>query len=441
MSVTDEKGLESCGTKEVSLPVLKDQKGNLALDIRNLRRETGMITYDPGMANTGVCRSDISYVDGERGILRHRGYPIEELVEHCDFIEVAYLLIHGHLPNREQRDGYARLLNEHSLLHTDMQTFFRGYPENAHPMAILAAMVVSMSSFYRIDLEEDPEKHVDMTATRLLSKMRTIAAFIYRQRIGADFVNPQRALTYCANFLHMMFSSPVSDFAPDAVQVRALNQLLILHADHGQNCSTSAVRLVGSSEANLYAAVSAGICALWGPRHGGANEAVITMLEEIHAEGGNIDKAIERAKRKTRPQRLMGFGHRIYKTYDPRARLAQKICRTVLENQGRNDPLLDLAAELEQRVLEDAYFKERNLYPNVDFYSGLTFRALGIPTSMFTVMFALGRLPGWIAHWLEGHHDSLEKIGRPREVYTGVCLRSVKPLDQRKATTKAGTNP
>ena len=424
-------------TKAVTLPVINDHEGQAALDIRSLRQDTGLVTYDPGLANTGACQSEITYVDGERGILRHRGYPIEELGEQCDFIEVSFLLTRGHLPDRAERDDYSRLLNEHSLLHSDMQRFFRSYPENAHPMSILAAMVVSLSSFYRIDLEEDPELHVDLTVTRLLSKMRTIAAFIYRQRIGADFVNPSRTQSYCANFLHMMFASPVNDYVPDEVAVRALNQLLILHADHGQNCSTSAVRLVGSSEANLYAAVAAGICALWGPRHGGANEAVIAMLEQIQSEGGRLEQVIEKAKSRDNPQRLMGFGHRIYKTYDPRARLARDICQSVLAAHGQSDPLLDLAIELEQRVLADDYFKERNLYPNVDFYSGLIFRALGVPTSMFTVMFALGRLPGWIAHWLEGHHDPLEKIGRPRQVYVGCGRRAVPPIDRRGGRTDA----
>ncbi len=424
------------GEKTLTLPLLEDREGAQALDIRTLRKDCGLITYDPGFGNTGACQSSITHLDGECGILRHRGYAIEELVELCDFIEVAFLLTRGHLPDRAERDTYARLLNEHSMLHADMQRFFRAYPDHAHPMAILAAMVVSLSSFYAIDLEEDPELHLDLTITRLLSKVRTIAAFIHRKIIGAEFVNPSRDYSYCANFLNMMFSSPVTDYVPTPVQVRALNQLLILHADHEQNCSTSAVRLVGSSEANLYAAVSAGICALWGPRHGGANEAVIAMLERIRNEDLSIAQVLERAKRKRSPQRLMGFGHRVYKTYDPRARLARDICRRVLEDKGRSDPLLDLAIELEQRALADTFFQERNLYPNLDFYTGLTFRALGIPTRMFTVMFALGRLPGWIAHWLEWHHDPFERIGRPRQVYIGPQQRPVPPIDQRPVTTQ-----
>jgi len=419
------------GEKAFSLPLITDSMGYQSIDIRNLRKKTGMITYDPGFANTGSCQSQITYLDGEKGILRYRGYPIEDLVEHCDFVEVAYLLIHGYLPNVKERERYAQLLNRHSLLHADMQDFFRGYPDHAHPMSILAAMSVSLSSFYELD-EVEPELQVDLTVTRLLSKLRTIAAYTYRKMIGADFVNPSYKYSYCANFLNMMFSSPVLDYQPNPVHVRALNKLLILHADHEQNCSTTAVRLIGSSGANLYAAVSAGLCALWGPRHGGANQAVIDMLETIHNSDGDVNDAVKRAKDSNDPFRLMGFGHRVYKTYDPRAKIARQICEEVLNDLGERDPLLDIAEELEEVALNDPYFKERNLYPNIDFYTGLIFRAMKIPTNMYTVMFALGRLPGWIAHWLEWHSDPFEKIGRPRQLYMGPSARGIIPIEERE---------
>ncbi|MGM0431425.1 MAG: citrate synthase [Spirochaetota bacterium] len=418
--------------KICEVPVLEDTMKGLSLDIRNLRKETGFITYDPGFGNTGSCQSSITYLDGEKGILRYRGYPIEELVEKCDFVEVAYLLVHGVLPNVKERHKYQELLNQHSMLHVDMVEFFRKYPDNAHPMSILAAMVASLSAFYsEIDLEEDPETQMDLTVTRLLSKLRTIAAFTYRKMLGADFVNPSYKYSYCANFLNMMFNSPVREYTPNPLHVKAINKLLILHADHEQNCSTTAVRLIGSSEANLYAAVTAGICALWGPRHGGANQAVIEMLEKISDEGITPEQAIEKAKDKNDPFRLMGFGHRVYKTYDPRARIARNLCREVLDDMGASDKLLDIATDLEQRALNDDYFVERNLYPNVDFYTGMIFRAMNIPTNMFTVMFALGRLPGWIAHYLEWNHDPYEKIGRPRQLYTGPDVRSVTPIEER----------
>lgn len=419
------------GKQVFDVPLITDTMGHTSLDIRNLRKLTGMITYDPGFANTGSCQSQITYLDGEKGILRYRGYPIEDLVEHCDFVEVAYLLIHGYLPNTKERERYAELLNQHSLLHSDMQAFFRGYPDHAHPMSILAAMSVSLSSFYELD-EGEPETQVDLTVTRLLSKLRTIAAYTYRKMIGAEFVNPSYKYSYCANFLNMMFSSPVVDYEPNPIHVRALNKLLILHADHEQNCSTTAVRLIGSSDANLYAAVSAGICALWGPRHGGANQAVIDMLETIQRNGGDVKDAVKRAKDKNDPFRLMGFGHRVYKTYDPRAKIARKICKEVLEDLGERDPLLDIAEELEEAAVNDPYFKEKNLYPNIDFYTGLIFRAMKIPTNMYTVMFALGRLPGWIAHWLEWHNDPFEKIGRPRQLYMGPSVRGIIPIDERE---------
>lgn len=418
--------------QEIKLDVIHDNVDITSIDISSLRAKTGILTYDPGFANTGSCQSSICFVDGENGILRYRGYDIEDLVENCDFVEVAYLLIKDELPNREQRHAYQELLNKHSMLHTDMQLFFRSYPQRAHPMSILSAMVASLSAFYpELDNDENPEDHLDLTVTRLLSKMRTIAAYTYRQSKGEDIVNPSYKYSYCENFLHMMFDSPVKNYQPDPKQVVALNKLLILHADHEQNCSTSAVRLVGSSAANLYASVSAGCCALWGKKHGGANQAVLEMLEKIKNEGWSIEEVINKSKDKNDDFRLSGFGHRVYKTYDPRAKIAKKLCREVLGEDANKDPLLNIALELEEKALKDPYFIEKNLYPNVDFYTGIIFHYMGIPSSMFTVMFALGRLPGWIAHYLEWNKDPYQKIGRPRQVYTGLNLRTVVPIDQR----------
>jgi citrate synthase len=417
--------------KEVNLPIITDNMGGKSLDITSLRKETGYITYDPGFVNTGSCMSSICFVDGENGILRYRGYDIEDLVETCDFVEVAYLLIKGELPDLPQRHTYAELLNKHSLLHVDMRNFFRDYPQEAHPMSILSAMVASLSAFYPELEDVDPEENVDLTVTRLLSKMRTIAAFSYRQMNGLDFVEPTYKYSYCENFLNMMFKTPVNAYVPDPVHVKALNELLILHADHEQNCSTSAVRLVGSSEANLYASVAAGCCALWGSKHGGANQAVLEMLTSIYNDGLSVEEVVRKAKDKEDPFRLSGFGHRVYKTYDPRAKIAKKICGEVLGVENQNDPLLQIALELERVALSDPYFIERNLYPNIDFYTGIIFHSMGIPESMFTVLFALGRLPGWISHWLEWRHDPYQKIGRPRQVYSGPQVRKVVPLEDR----------
>lgn len=419
------------GGREVDLPVMTDTMGGKAVDITRLRSDTGYITYDPGFVNTGSCISKICYIDGEKGILRYRGYDIEDLVEHCDFIEVAYLLVKGQLPTTAERINYQKLLNKHSLLHVNMRDFFKAYPHDGHPMAILAAMVASLSAFYPELEENDIEENIDLTVTRLLSKMRTIAAFEYRQMNGLEFVEPQYNFSYCANFLNMMFYSSVNNYSPDPLHVKALNQLLILHADHEQNCSTSAVRLVGSSEANLYAAVAAGCCALWGSKHGGANQAVMDMLNRIIKEGISVDDVIRKAKDKNDPFRLSGFGHRVYKTFDPRARIAKKICTEVLSASPVSDPLLEIAQEIEDRATHDDYFIERHLYPNVDFYTGITFHAMGIPVSMFTVLFAMGRLPGWIAHYLEWRHDPYQKIGRPRQVYDGPELRQVVPIGER----------
>ncbi len=419
--------------KTVELPIYVGTEGERAIDIGALRKESGYITIDPGFVNSGACESDITFVDGEKGILRHRGYDIEELAENCLFLEVAYLLVHGKLPNRSEMQSFSRLMNRNSMLHEDMINFFNNYPEGAHPMAVLSAMVVSLSSFYPEIERESEGADLDMTVTRLLSKLRTIAAFSYKKSIGEPFVYPSHKFTYCENFLNMMFSSPVNDYRPDPLAVRALNLFLVLHADHEQNCSTSVVRFVGSAGSNLYASIAAAICALWGPLHGGANEAVIKMLEQIRQEGGNVARVIERAKSRDTSFRLMGFGHRVYKTYDPRAKIAKRACRQLLDKMGMGgDPLLEIAMELEERALKDDYFVSRHLYPNVDFYTGIAYRAMGIPTSMFTVLFALGRLPGWIAHWLEQHGGEVKKIGRPRQVYTGPVRRAFVPLDERE---------
>ncbi len=417
--------------RTLELPIRTGSEGERAIDIRALRRETGLITYDPGFANTGSCSSAITFIDGERGILRYRGYDVEDLADHCEFVEVAYLLVHGSLPNAAQKAQFSRMLNLHSLIHEDMIHFFSHYPDRAHPMAILSAMVVSLSSFYP-ELGENRQEDIDITVTRLLSKLRTVAAFSYKKSLGEPIVYPRHDLTYCENFLNMMFSSPVVKDPVDPVLAYALNQLLILHADHEQNCSSTVVRAVGSADANLYASISAGICALWGPLHGGANQHVIEMLEDIRAGGGKVDRAIERAKDRNDPYRLMGFGHRVYKSYDPRARIAKRICQAVMAATGRQDPLLDIAQELEAKALADPYFQERNLYPNVDFYTGLTYRQMGIPTDMLTVMFAIGRLPGWIAQWLEMRSEGELRIARPRQVYTGPGPRKAVPIDRRE---------
>jgi citrate synthase len=416
--------------KVVVCPVFEGTEGERAIDISKLRKETGHITYDPGYGNTGACASDITFIDGEEGILRYRGYDVADLAAKCEFIEVAYLLVHGSLPTAAQRENYARLLNRHSMIHEDMREFFSNYPEHSHPMAILSAMAVSLSSFYP-ELNTDVKEDVDMTVTRLLSKLRTIAAFSYKKSIGEPAVYPRHDMKYCENFLNMMFASPVRAESVSPVMVDALNKLLILHADHEQNCSTSVVRSVGSSGINLYASIAAGICALWGPRHGGANQHVIEMLQDILKEGGDIDKVIERAKNPRSPFRLMGFGHRVYKSYDPRAKIAKELCKKVMAETRTVDPLMDIAMQLEEKALADSYFQERNLYPNVDFYTGLTYREMGIPTNMFTVLFAIGRLPGWIAQWLE-MRDSDARIARPRQIYTGPNLRKVTPIAKRK---------
>jgi citrate synthase len=415
--------------KEYELPVIVGTENEKAIDISRLRAQTGYITLDNGYMNTGSTKSAITYLDGEQGILRYRGIPIEQLAEHSTFVETSYLLIYGELPTAEHLKNFSRLLTYHSMIHEDMKHFFDGFPAGAHPMAILSAMVCSLSAYYPESL--NPFENMDMQATRLLSKLRTIAAFSYKKSIGQPIMYPQNHLSYCANFLQMMFAVPSEPYQVDPDMVRALNILLILHADHEQNCSTSTVRLVGSSQANLFAAVSAGICALWGPLHGGANQAVIEMLNHIHKSGMSCKEFVAKVKDKKSNERLMGFGHRVYKNYDPRAKILKQMTDTILGKKGISDPLLDIAKELEETALSDEYFISRKLYPNVDFYSGILYKAMGIPIDMFTVMFAIGRLPGWIAQWKEMMEDPDRKIGRPRQIYTGYTKREYVPLDKR----------
>ncbi len=413
------------------LPIIEGTEGERAIDISGLRQETGLITLDPGYANTGSCQSSITFMNGEKGILRYRGIPVDQLAEHSTFVETAYLLINGELPTRSQLTRFSVLLNDHSLVHEDMREFFESFPRRAHPMGILSSMVNALRAFYPELPERTEEEEINVTFTRLLSKLRTMAAMSYKISRGHRVVYPRHDLTYAANFLNMMFDSPVRPYEIDDDLVDALNVFWILHADHEQNCSTAAVRLVGSARVNLYAAISAGICALWGPLHGGANQAVVEMLSEIQASGGDVDPFIARARDKTDSFRLMGFGHRVYKTYDPRARIMKKMCDKVLNKLTRHDPLLDIARKLEEVALKDSYFIDHNLYPNVDFYTGIVLRAIGIPLNMFTVMFAIGRLPGWISQWKESIDDPNWKLHRPRQIYIGLKERDYIPIGER----------
>jgi citrate synthase len=414
--------------KEYELPVMSGSEGEVAIDITALRAKSGAITYDPGYANTGACASKITFIDGERGILRYRGYPIEELAAGASFAEVAYLLIHGELPDAAELAAYRERLTRHTLLHEDMKKFFEGFPNTAHPMAILSAMVASLSAYY-----PDTER-VEENIVRLLAKLPTIAAFSHKKSIGQPFIYPKNDLSYTQNFLHMMFAVPSEPYVVNSVVDRALNLLLILHADHEQNCSTSTVRMVGSGRANLFASISAGISALWGPLHGGANQEVLDMLQRIREAGGDVARFVNMAKDKSSKFKLMGFGHRVYKNFDPRATILKKAADEVLSALGISDPLLAIAQELEYAALHDSYFIEKKLYPNVDFYSGIIYRAIGIPTEMFTVMFALGRLPGWIAQWKEMVEDPATRINRPRQIYTGATQRRIVPVKERKRT-------
>jgi len=415
--------------KELELPVITGTEGEKAIDIRSLRSATGYITYDPGFGNTGSCKSAITFMDGEKGILRHRGIPIEELAEHSTFVETAYLIINGKLPSRRELIDNSVMLNDQSMVHEDMRSFFQNFPRQSHPMGILSAMVNTLRSFYPEYIQTEDDFH--KVAIRLLSKVRTMAAMSYKISRGHKVVYPRADYTYCANFLNMMFDSPVNPYRIDDDLVKALNTFWILHADHEQNCSTSAVKTVGSAKANIYASISAGISALWGTLHGGANQKVIEMLTEIHKTGIKTSEIVARAKSKDNPFRLMGFGHRVYKTYDPRAKIMKKVVDKVLPKLNIDDPLLDIAKELEEAALSDAYFVDKHLYPNVDFYSGILLRALGIPTNMFTVMFAIGRLPGWIAQWKENNDDIEQKITRPRQIYTGNTEACYLPLSRR----------
>jgi citrate synthase len=417
--------------KTYEFPVIEGTENEKAIDISKLRDTTGYITLDTGYKNTGATKSAITFLDGEEGILKYRGYPIEQLAEKASFLEVAYLLIYGDLPTKTQLDNFSNDITNHTLVHEDVKQFFEAYPAKAHPMGVLSSIICSLSTFYpeSLDPGRSPEAK-NLTILRLLGKVPTLAAWSYKNAMRHPFMYPNNDYDYCKNFLHMMFALPTKETVIDPVVVSALNKLLILHADHEQNCSTSTVRIVGSSQANLYATISAGIAALWGPLHGGANQEVIEMLEKINKDGGDVDKWVLKAKDKEDSFRLMGFGHRVYKNFDPRATIIKKACDEVLEKLNINDPLLDIAKKLEKVALEDEYFISRNLYPNVDFYSGIIYKALGIPTEMFTVMFALGRLPGWIAQWKE-MTENKEPIGRPRQIYTGHVLRNYVPIEER----------
>jgi citrate synthase len=389
------------------------------------------MTLDEGYMNTGATTSTITYLDGDQGILRYRGYPIEQLAVHCDFVEVSYLLIHGELPDKAQLEEFREHIRRHTMLHEDMRSFYNGFPRDAHPMAILSSVVGALSTFYQDSLDVHNPDQVMMSIYRLMAKLPTIAAYSFKKHTGQPFVYPQNSLGYCENFLRMMFAVPSEPYEPDPDFVSALNLLLVVHADHEQNCSTSTVRMVGSSNANLFASISAGICALWGPLHGGANEACVQMLQQIADDGGNVKKYVDMAKDKKSNFRLMGFGHRVYKNYDPRAKIIKAACDRLLSKLHVKDPLFDVAQQLEEVALKDPYFIERKLYPNVDFYSGVIYRAMGIPVQMFTVLFAMGRLPGWIAHWLEMHRSPNKRICRPRQVYTGPAIREFTPIGKR----------
>ena len=413
------------------LPILEGTEGEIGVDISSLRAQTGVITLDKGFKNTGSTKSAITFLNGEEGILRYRGYSIEELSSKSSFLEVAFLLIYGELPTKEELSEFTNEISSHTLVHEDVKSILDGFPSRAHPMGVLSSLVSSLTAFYPKSL--DPNRSVEEingTIIRLIAKLPTLAAWSYKNRMRQPIMYPQNKLDYTSNFLHMMFGLPTSESEVNPIIAKALDQLLILHADHEQNCSASTVRIVGSSHASLYASVSAGIAALWGPLHGGANQAVIEMLENIRNQGGDVSKFVEKAKDKSDPFRLMGFGHRVYKNFDPRAKIIKKAADDVLGQLGINDPVLDLAMKLEEVALKDEYFVQRGLYPNVDFYSGIIYRALGIPTDMFTVMFALGRLPGWIAQWKE-MRENKEPIGRPRQIYTGHTNRGYIDISKR----------
>jgi citrate synthase len=421
----------SYGGKDFELPIVEGSENEKAIDIAKLRAQTGLITIDPGFKNTGSTTSSITYLDGENGILKYRGYRIEELAEKSSFLEVAYLLIYGSLPTQQQYEKFTREITTHTLVHEDIKKILDGFPSNSHPMGVLSSLICSLTAFYPESLDPNRnEDEVNLSIVRLIAKIPTFAAWAFKNKVGHPVNYPDNSLDYCSNFLKMMFALPAEKYDADPVVAKALDQLLILHADHEQNCSTSTVRIVGSSQASIYASISAGINALWGPLHGGANQAVIEMLEAIKADGGDTKKFLDKAKDKNDPFRLMGFGHRVYKNFDPRAKIIKKAADDVLGKLGVNDPILGIAKELEHAALNDQYFVERNLYPNVDFYSGIIYRALGIPTDMFTVLFAIGRLPGWIAQWKEMRQNN-EPIGRPRQIYIGETERAYVSMNRR----------
>jgi citrate synthase len=428
MSETAELKLEN---QTIELPVITGTENEKAIDVSSLRGKTGYITLDNGYMNTGACQSAITFIDGEKGILRYRGIPIEVLAERSSFLETSYLLIEGKLPNKGELENFTNRVRRHTMIHEDIKRFYDGFPKDAHPMAILASVVSSLSTFYQHEDGRPEAEQLSLNMVRLLAKLPTIAAFAYKKSIGHPFMYPQNHMSYCENFLHMMFSTPAEHYEVDPVMVDTLNLLLILHADHEQNCSTSTVRMVASSKANLFAAITAGICALWGPRHGGANEEVIDMLLQMRASGDSVKKYVDMAKDKNSKFKLMGFGHRVYKNFDPRAKILKAQCDKLLDKLKVSDPLLDIAKELEEAALKDPYFIERKLYPNVDFYSGIIYKAMNIPTRAFTVMFALGRLPGWIAHAKEYGEEVGNKINRPRQIYTGPNVSEYIPMDKR----------
>ncbi len=419
------------GNQTVQFPIVLGSEGEKAVDIRKLRAESGYITLDPGYANSGSCRSAITFIDGEKGILRYRGIPIEELADKSSFIEVSYLLMYGQLPTAAELEGFAEKISRHTMLHEDFKKIFSALPKDAHPMAACATTVGAMATFYPDSLDPRKPEEVEISMLRLFAKLPTLAAYSYKHSVGQPFLYPRNELDYVGNFLRMMFGNPCEEFEVDPVIQKALDLLFVLHADHEQNCSTSTVRLVGSSMVNLFGSVSAGINALWGPLHGGANQAVIEMLEAIAEEGTTARDFLERAKSGDESARLMGFGHRVYKNYDPRAKVIKAACDEVLERLGIHSKLLEIAKELEEITLKDEYFLERKLYPNVDFYSGVIYNAIGTPSHMFTAMFAIGRLPGWIAQWKELHEDPAFKIGRPRQIYTGPPKTAYTPIEKR----------
>jgi len=419
------------GDKTIELPVIVGTENEPAVDISKLRGQTGYVTLDEGYVNTGATTSSITFLDGEEGVLRYRGYPIEVLAEKCDFVETSYLLIYGELPTPKQLTKFKNSLQRHTMLHEDMRSFYNGFPRDAHPMAILGSVVGALSTFYQDSLDPHNPEQVEISVYRLMAKLPTIAAYSYKKSVGQPLIYPSNDKSYGENFLQMMFAVPSEPYQVDPDFVESLNKLLIVHADHEQNCSTSTVRMVGSSDANLFASISAGICALWGPLHGGANQACVEMLEMIRGDGGNVKKYVDMAKKKDAGFRLMGFGHRVYKNFDPRATIIKQMCDKLLKKLHIHDPIFDIAQELEAVALSDPYFIERKLYPNVDFYSGVIYRAMGIPVQMFTVLFAMGRLPGWIAHWIEMQNSPAKKICRPRQIYNGPVMREFTPLAER----------